>query len=212
MENEEIISAQPQAENFTVRFNHQDMILSPDEAVEYAQKGLKLESLKPMIDELNYLAYLRGKSPDDTIREFIDLENKIKEAQLKEQFKDDENAFTSALRQYKDANELKRKELFCGDSKIKELNEKSLCDGFFKLKEKCPEIDSFDKIPQEVLKNAGKQDLLLSYLQFFHDEQMKIQKNENLKNENLLAASGELRSGSDSENSLLAQFIKGINK
>ncbi len=212
MENEEIISAQPQAENFTVRFNHQDMILSPEEAVEYAQKGLKLESLKPMIDELNYLAYLRGKSPDDTIREFIDLENKIKEAELKEQFKDDENAFTSALRQYKDANELKRKELFCGGSKIKELNEKSLCDGFFKLKEKCPEIDSFDKIPTDVLKNAGKEDLLLSYLQFFHDEQMKIQKNENLKNENLLAASGELRSGSDIENSLLAQFIKGINK
>lgn len=49
MENEKNISAEPQAENFTVRFNHQDLELTPDEAVEFAQKGLKLESLQPVI-------------------------------------------------------------------------------------------------------------------------------------------------------------------
>jgi hypothetical protein len=111
MENEKNISAQPQAENFTVRYNHQDMVLTPDEAVEYAQKGLKLDSLQPVINELNYLAYLRGKSPLDTIREYVDFDGLIKEAQLKEQYADDEVAFNEAVQQYKSANDLKKKEL-----------------------------------------------------------------------------------------------------
>ena len=212
MENEEIISAQPQAENFTVRFNHQDMVLSPDEAVEYAQKGMKLETLQPILKELNYLAYLRGKNPHDTIREFIELDEKIKECELQEQFKDDESAYLDALRKYKDANDLKRKELFSEGDKVRDLKAKSICDGFFLLKEKCPEIDSFEKIPAEVLKNAENENLLTAYLQFFHDEKMKIEQNEKWKNENLVATAGELRSGAEGENSLLAQFIKGINR
>lgn len=211
MENDKILSATPQAENFTVRFNHEDMILSPDEAVEYAQKGLKLDTLQPVINELNYLAYLRGKNPYDTIREFIDLDEKIKEAELKDKYQD-ENAYLSALKEYKDANDLKRKELFSSSDKVKDLKAKSLSDGFFALKKKCPEIDSFDKIPPEVLKNAQNENLLLAYLQFFHDEKMKIDKNESLRNENLLATAGELPTNAESVNSLLAQFIKGINR
>ncbi len=211
MENEEIISAQPQAENFTVRYNHQDMVLTPDEAVEYAQKGLKLESLQPVINELNYLAYLRGKSPLDTIREYVDLDGLIKEAQLKEQFADDEIAFNEAVQQYKSANDLKKKELF-EDSKLEEMNDRRLVDGFFQLKEKCPEIDAFEKIPKEVLEKARDISLLEAYLQFFHDEQIKINKNEQKNNENLLATAGDIHSASEGHDSLLAQFIKGINR
>lgn len=212
MENEEIISAEPQAENFTVRYNHQDIVLSPDEAAAYAQKGLKLDSIQPILKELNYLAHLRGKNPLDTIREYVELDGKIKELELKEQFKDDENGYLSALQQYKDANELKRKELFEGGDERKELNERRLVEGFFQLKEACPEIDAFEKIPVEVLKNAEKTSLKEAYLQFFHDEQIKINKNEKLNNENLLAAAGELHTKGEGQNSLLAQFIKGINR
>lgn len=211
MENKEIISATPQAENFTVRFNHQDLQLTPDEAVEFAQKGLKLESLQPVINELNYLAYLRGKSPLDTIREYVDLDGKIREAQLKEEFKDDETKFNDALNSYKNANELKKKE-FLTESKLNDFKERSLVEGFFELREKCPEIESFDEIPEEVLKNTKNTSLLNSYLQYFHDQQMKITKNQKNYNENLLATAGEFRENGENTDSLLTQFIKGINK
>ena len=46
----------PQAEGIKVRFNHQDMMLSPDDAVAYAQKGLKLDSIEPLLKELSYLS------------------------------------------------------------------------------------------------------------------------------------------------------------
>lgn len=210
MENEEIISAQPQAENFTVRFNHQDLELTPDEAVEFAQKGLKMESLQPVINELNYLAYLRGKSPLDTIREYVELDNKFREDQLREEFKDDEIAFNEALDSYKNANELKKKE-FLTESKLKDFRERSLADGFFELKEKCPEIKSFEEIPPKVLENAKNQSLLNSYLQYFHDQQLKIMENEKIYNENLLATAGGFGESSENTDSLLTQFIKGIN-
>ena len=211
MENEKNISAEPQAENFTVRFNHQDLELTPDEAVEFAQKGLKLESLQPVINELNYLAYLRGKSPLDTIREHVEFYDKFREEQLKEEYKDDQKAFNEALAGLKNANELKKKELLT-ESKTKAFKERSLADGFFELKEKCPEIKSFEEIPLKVLENTKNQPLLLSYLQYFHDQQLKITENERNYAENLLAAAGKFGNSGENTDSLLNQFIKGINK
>ncbi len=212
MENEilddQVITAQPQAENIKVRFNHQDMFLSPDEAVSYAQKGLKLDSLQPLLKELNYLSNLRNKSPLDTIREYVALDEEVTAQQLRQQFKDDENAFNDALLKYKSAKDNMRNELF---KEEQEQFERNLADEFFHLKEICPEIDTFDKIPKEVLKNAKNESLLNSYLRFFHDEKIKIEKNNDVNKNNLIAAIGELNGGGENFDTLLSAFIKGLN-
>lgn len=41
-------------QGFRVRFNHQDRDLTREEAVAYAQKGLKYDSIAPMLQDLSY--------------------------------------------------------------------------------------------------------------------------------------------------------------
>lgn len=209
IQREQISSATPQAENIKVRFNHQDRFLSPDEAASYAQKGMKLDSLQPVLKELSYLANLRNKNPLETIREYIALDEEINTSLLREQFKDDEVAFNDALQKYKSSNDLKRKELFEEDF-LKE-KERNFVDEFFELSCACPEIDCFEKIPEAVLRGAEETSLLNSYLKFFHDEQMKISYNNNVEQDNLRAAAGELNGGGENYDSLLSAFIKGLN-
>lgn len=46
----------PAEQGIRVRFNHQDRELTQEEAVTYAQKGMKYDNIAPMLDNLSYLA------------------------------------------------------------------------------------------------------------------------------------------------------------
>lgn len=165
-----------------------------------------------LLFELNYLSALRNKSPRDVLKEYVDLHDEITTSQLKEQFGDDENAFNDALQKYKSGNDLMRKELFeKGIVKEKAALERRFADEFFELNALCPEVDCFEKIPKEVLQGAEETSLLNAYLRFFHDEQIKIQKNNQVLVDNLRAAAGKLDGGGESFDSLLSAFVKGLN-
>ncbi len=212
IQREQEAPAQPAAEGIKVRFNHQDMTLSPDDAVAYAQKGLKLDSLQPLLKELSYLSALRGKSALDTVREYISLDEEIAKMQLGEQFKDDPQGLEDALQKYKSDAEDKRNGLFEEDAlKEREEMERNFTDEFFELQSTCPEIDSFEKIPKDVFKDATEMSLLDAYLRFFHREQTKIKREKETQARNLKAAAGELKGGGEGFDTLLSAFIKGLN-
>ena len=212
IQREQDTPAIPQAEGIKVRFNHQDMMLSPDDAVAYAQKGLKLDSIEPLLKELSYLSALRGKSALDTVREYISLDEEIAKMQLGEQYKDDPQGLEDALQKYKSDAESKRKGLFEEDVlKEREEQERNFTDEFFELQRACPEIDSLEKIPKDVFKDAKEMSLLNAYLRFFHREQTKILKEQKTQANNLKAAAGDLHGGGESYDTLLSAFIKGPN-
>ncbi len=188
------------------------MTLSPDDAVAYAQKGLKLDSLQPLLKELSYLSALRGKSALDTVREYVALDGEIAKMQLGEKYKDDPKALEDALQKYKSDAEGKRKELFEEDAlREKEEKERKITDEFFELQSVCPEIDAFERLPKEVLEDAKEMSLLEAYLRFFHREQTKILKERKTQTENLRAAAGGLEGGGDGFDTLLSAFVKGLN-
>lgn len=212
IQREQEAPAQPAAEGIKVRFNHQDMMLSPDDAVAYAQKGLKLDSLQPLLKELSYLSALRGKSALDTVREYVALDGEIAKMQLGEQYKDDPQALEDALQKYKSDAENKRKELFEEDVlREKEEKERKITDEFFELQSVCPEIDDFERLPKEVLADAKEMSLLNAYLRFFHREQTKILKERKTQSENLKATAGGLEGAGEGFDTLLSAFIKGLN-
>lgn len=198
--------------NITVRFNHEDKVLTRDEAIQFAQKGLKYESVQPLLDELSYLASLRGKSPIDTVKEFVALDEAVYHNQLKSQYGEDQKTIDALMEKYKQDNVSKRAQFVSKEkeeAEKKEFSEK-LAEEFAELKGECPEIDSFDKIPPSVLKNAKNENLLNAYLRYKNRQQVRIEQNNQTRKKNKEATAGNLLQGGEHIDTLLTAFIKGL--
>ncbi|MBE7093001.1 MAG: hypothetical protein E7365_07495 [Clostridiales bacterium] len=217
-QNIDIPEATPQAEdtkdtNITVRFNHEDRVLTRDEAVQFAQKGLKLDKLQPLIDELSYLAALRGKTPIETVKEYIALDETVYKNELIAQYGEDTKAIDALMEKYKQDNALKRAQ-FVNEEKEKaekkEFSEK-IAEEFILLKGECPEIDSLDKIPISVLKEAKQENLLNAYLRYKNRQMQKVALNNKTLKANKSASAGALSSGGEHFDTLLMAFLKGLN-
>lgn len=198
--------------NITVRFNHEDKVLTREEAIQFAQKGLKYESVQPLLDELSYLASLRGKSPIDTVKEFVALDEAVYKTQLKNQYGEDQKTIDALMEKYKQDNISKRAQFVSiekEEAEKKKFSEK-LADEFAELKGECPEIDSFDKIPPSVLKNAKNENLLNAYLRYKNRQQVKINQNNQARKKNKEATAGALQAGGENFDTLLSAFIKGL--
>ena len=114
-----------------VKFNKQEYQLSLEDATAYAQKGMKFDTIEPMLERLHSLAQRHGQSTA---------------------------AFVQGL---------------CGE--CTDINER-LADEYGQLREVCPEVDSFDKVPDEVVQTAidSGMPLLYAFLQHFYGEQTRI--------------------------------------
>ncbi len=208
-------SATPQAEEkdtFTVRFNHKDTVLSRDEAINYAQKGMKLLAVTPLLNELKLLAHLKNKSPEDTVKELISLEEDNFKQRLEKDLGNDENAKLALFERFKRDMSSKREELGTdkAQAEIKKAFSEKIADEFTELMGECPEIDSLEKIPLEVLKNAREENLLNAYLRHKNREDRKILKERESQQKNKAASAGELTAGGEQHDTLLSAFIKGL--
>ena len=116
----------------TVKFNKQEYQLPLDQAAAYAQQGMKLESVQPMLDRLKTLAQSKGRS----LAAFVDE--------------------------------------LCGDTPA-DLNER-LAQEFHRLRQECPEVDTFDRVPRAAVQEAidTGTPLLWTYLRYCHGEQTRI--------------------------------------
>ena len=201
-----------QVNNITVRFNHEDRVLTPEEAVQFAQKGLKLDKLQPLIDELSYLAALRGKTPIDTVKEYIALDEAVYKNSLIAQYGEDTKAIDALMEKYKQDNLTKRAQYVSKEKEEavkKEFSEK-IANEFIELKGECPEIDSLDKIPVSVLKEAKEENLLNVYLRYKNRQSQKIALNNQTLKANKNASAGELSGGGEHFDTLLMAFLKGL--
>ena len=114
-----------------VKFNKQEYQLSLEDAPAYAQKGMKFDTIEPMLDRLRSLAQQNGKSM---------------------------MAYVQGL---------------CGE--CADINER-LAEEYDQLRQACPDVDSFDKVPEEAVQTAidSGMPLLYAFLQHFYAEQTRI--------------------------------------
>ncbi len=130
-ENESETDLQDTPFTLPIKFNKQEYQLSVEEATVYAQKGMKYQTMEPMLERLRLLAEAKGQSTAAFVRDL------------------------------------------CGEAV--DANER-LAEEYCRLRDTCPELDTFDKVPETVVQQAltSGTPLLYAYLRYHYDESRRV--------------------------------------
>lgn len=219
---EESGNAEAQAstnEPFLVRYNHEDRELTHDEAVQYAQKGLKFDAVAPILDKLSFLAATSGKGAQQWLEEKIKAMEDDYRSELIDKYGDDEEVIELFLSKYKAENENKfskfKNDKLAADTQAEEEAIKTvegrIADGFLELQKEFPEITDISMLPKEVLEQGKKgKDLTDAYLRYKHQEQKRISAAKQTATENASASAGKMNGEADESDPLLSAFLKGL--
>ena len=193
-------TVQPQTEEtaFAVKFNHQTVNLTKDEAVKYAQQGMLFEKkFSPILEKLDYFAGTLQKSPNEVLDGLIkDSETKYRE-QLEEKLGSGDPVIEDLMAVYRQKQRQKIKNVDVDfDSQFKTLQAEF------------PSIKSPDDLPESVL-NEASEPLLYSYLKYLHSESRKVEKAKQTEKETALASAGSVYSA-EVESDIITAFLKGI--
>lgn len=213
-------------DNVVFSYNHEDVSIDKDEAKRLAQIGYHYEKvgknynadLKSIMADLDYFASVQGKSIKDVVKGMVDgiassyreeLEGQLGEGNplIDEMV---EHRISKHRKTYEEAlgarAEVARKE---AEEASKSASEK-LAEQFEGLKALFPEIDSVDKIPESVLKEAAKSgDLEKEMLRYQLNEQRKIQAEKENQNQNNKQNVGSAQS-TTAEDNVISEMMKGL--
>ena len=203
-------TTQNEGTGIKVKYNHKEMVLSPEDAANYAQKGMKLDSLKPVLDGISYLASARQMTGEETVRALVEEYEARKRQDYIEKYSDEgladffmERDRSEAAGSYEEADARAKKAQ-------KQSLEERLAMEYEELRESFEEIKSFDDIPDEVLLSAKEEKLINAYLLYRHRQEQKKKRYEKLNMENRKKALGNISSGREAEDNVLTAFIKGL--
>lgn len=178
--------------NLLVKFNKEDVSLDRDTAIKYAQKGMKYELIENDFSRIKELAKRNGNTLSQYVSTLEQNENSNYENYL--------------------LNKCQGDKVLC--ERILHLeNEAKQSDAIAEIKDNFPEIDSIDKLPEEVIENSNVRgsNLLDEYLRYL----LRLQK---CKEAQFLAQRdgesitvGEMRNEKQPEtDTARSEFIKGI--
>ncbi len=173
-----------------IRYNHEDMTLSREEAVKFAQlgklyseSGLDIGTVKPIYSKLDYIAALKGVTPEALVDGMIaDDEAQFRQG-LVEKFGEDTEELEILLQAHRDTQKQKYQKILetrteteqnAAKEKQESLNSR-LANEFLELQAEFPEIANFASVPPAVKEMAAKgMDLMSAYLRFKHSEDKKV--------------------------------------
>ena len=207
------------AETFSLRFNHEDISVTKEEAIRLAQMGKNYEeSVRPMLDDLDYFATLQGKSIKEVIKELVDgVENSYRE-ELTEQFGADNPLIEEMLELRRGKNkktyEQSKADREAREKAAEEEAEKSLsaklAEQYEGIRELFPEYDTIEKVPDSVLKRAVKSgDLEKELLRYEKSERNKIEAAKASEEKNKKLNIGSVQS-TPAEDTSMSAFMKGL--
>ena len=167
----------------TAQFNHKDVDLTREQTLAYAQKGMKYDAERPMMDDLALMAAAQGM----TVAEYINSlkqadEQSVREAKLAITGGDVDAAeilVQAELAKRREALNLRARQ----EQETAEAAEKSTLDRlageFGELKQLVPELTDWDNVPKAVIEDAVKnnRNLTDAYLRYQHSEGVKIEQN-----------------------------------
>lgn len=188
-------------------YNKEGRNLNRDEAIKYAQMGLHLQEsginlseAKDIQAKLDYIATVKGVDVKSLIDEMFDSDEKAYREELQGEGMS-EKTIDSLVALRKSENKEKYEAAIAQRKADKEALleqnrqslENRLADELIELRELCPEVESYESLPDSVKEMAVKGlDLTSAYLRFAHAERVKIEKATKAAEEAKKASAGSL--------------------
>ncbi len=142
----------------TVRFNHQDQELTRAEAIILAQKGLKMDSMAEMLNDISYLAAIQDKTPAELIRSYIEAGESVKRNELIDRYGNDDEVIDVLMEKFRNENQQKFSAVKETIKQREEAAEQDLnmriADEFQKMKADFSELTDYTSLPIEVKRAA----------------------------------------------------------
>lgn len=213
-------------DNVTLKYNHEDVVVSADEGKRLAQYGLFMERLgkqygtdvKEIMKDLDYYATIQNKSAKELVKELVNGIDENYRAELVEKLGEDSAIIEEMMELRRNKNQkvyddaLSEREMRA--KQVEEETEKTvserLAQQFEGIRSLFPDIDTVDKIPDTVLKKAIESgDLEKEMLRYEKTERMKIEaakaSEEKNKKENIGSAQSV-----ETESNITSEFLKGL--
>ena len=200
-----------------VKYNKQTQNLSKDDAVRYAQMGLKYESMQPTLKKLQFLAV----SDNTTLEKFVDsIVDGVEQSKLQrfERKANGDKEILEALIQedkrkggkaYEEWQEAERKAL----EKEEQDEIKTLATEFGECLKQLPQLNGkkFEDVPEAVLQLREKHNISLldAYLRYEHGNRVASQKAIDKQRENAETSTGSVVSSDGETTSGLSKELLG---
>lgn len=205
-ESTEAVSDDSESEDdnlITIRYNHETLNLTPDEAAVLAQKGKAYEKISPVLSELELAAERTGLSISDLVKEWVGCVDKAALEDAIEKSGGDSYAGNQLYtRQLEEARQKvkTRRETTEQENSISEYNNNRLAEDFEKYRGEMG-VKEISELPKAVIKTAVKENIPLfdAFLRFEHKNKTQIDKNKQKQKQNSAAAPTSLESGGDKD-------------
>ena len=175
---------QPPVEPFlTAKFNHKDVDLTREQTLAYAQKGMKYDEERPMMEDVALLAAAQGMTTAEFIRSLKEADEQgVREDKLRITGGDADAAeilVQAELAKRREALNLRARQEQEAEAAAERSTLDRLAGELVELKELVPELTDWDAIPQAVKEDAIKnnRNLTDAYLRYMHREGKNIEQN-----------------------------------
>jgi hypothetical protein len=216
---EEAGGSPPLSESFRLRYNHEDVDVSMDEAKRLAQMGKHFEdNVKKTIDSLDYVATLQGKSVKDLVDALV---NGV-DAAYREELETELGVGNPLVEEMMELRRSKNKKSFeeakaqrtAAEEKAEEEAQKRatlhLAEQFESIRETFPEYDTIEKVPDAVIKKAlSHGDLEKEMLRYMLSERNKIDSQKATAEKNKKENIGSARTETN-ESGISDAFMEGL--
>ena len=216
----------PPEHGLEVNYNHEMRILSHDDAVTYAQIGMKfkdsgidIDTVKPLYNKLDYIAAQRGQTIEEVVdRLFAEDENSHRQ-ELVDKFGEESGVIDDLMKVYREGQKQKYDKIVSDRKEAAEKAERDkreslearLAGEFSELKAEFPELTDFSQLPKEVKADAASgRDLMSAYLRFRHKEERKIAAAKSSEEAAAKATTGTVSTAEDTADSVDDAFIRGV--
>ena len=202
----------------TVKYNKQAKALSHKDAVSYAQKGMKYDSISPVLESLKYVAAAEGKTLAEFVQAIRDQHDENAMAALVDRCGGNEEIARELFEVEKGKHQAAYENLLKAEqdaeTETEEAVTRRLADELAAVREEFPEVTEYSKLPKSVIREADEKNipLLDAYLRFLHREQRK---SEVVKSQQAAAAKASVwaqasTEGNETRDPLIAAMMKGI--
>ena len=207
------------AEPFTLRYKHEDISVSRDEAKRLAQLGKHYEENdKKLLDDLDYVATLKGMTVKDLVKRLVDSDESDYREELVAQFGEDSDVVKDMLELRRQKNRKAYDEAVtnrnAAEKQAEEEAQKSattkLAEQYEAVRELFPAYDTVEKVPDAVIKAALKSgDLEKELLRFELSERNKTDAAKATSEKNKKENVGSVASD-NKDDGLSSAFIRGV--
>lgn len=202
----------------TVKYDKQARSLSRKDAVTYAQKGMKYDSVLPMLESLKYVAAAEGKTLAEFVQAIRDQHDENAMAALVDRCGGNEEIARELFEVEKGKHQAAYENLVKAEQQAETETEEAvtqrLADELAAVREEFPEVTEYSKLPKSVVREADEKGipLLDAYLRFLHREQRK---SEAAKSQQAAAAKASVGAqasaeGNETRDPVIAALMKGI--